>query len=35
MVMHTANTNTQEAKAGRSVIQGHLQIHNEFEVTLG
>lgn len=35
MVMYTTNTNTQEAKAGRSVIQGHLQIHNEFEAILG
>lgn len=33
--MYTDNTNTQEAKAGRSVIQGHLQIHSEFEATLG
>lgn len=35
MVMYTTNTNTQEDKAGRSVIQGHLQIHNEFEAILG
>lgn len=35
MVMYITNTNTQEAKAGRLVIQAHLQIHNEFEAIMG
>lgn len=33
--VHTCQTSFQETEGGRSEVQGPLQLHNEFEATLG